>query len=136
MTKPVSALEDMLSEMTPVLQKGTYIFCTTDDEDKYSACADKAIAIFAEPEGASLILPVMAAGLMGFDTSAPMRCISLMVNSSLTGVGLTAAVATALADEGIACNVVAAFHHDHVFIPEPDAERALSVLEELSGAGQ
>ena len=35
--------------------------------------------------------------------------ITLMVHSDLEGVGLTAAVSGALADAGIACNMVAAF---------------------------
>jgi hypothetical protein len=61
-----------------------------------------------------------------------MRQITLNVFSALEGVGLTAAVAVALADAGIACNMVAAFHHDHVFVPEAQAEAALKVLRELS----
>tara|TARA_X000000950_G_scaffold53718_1_gene63826 strand:- start:9955 stop:10488 length:534 start_codon:yes stop_codon:yes gene_type:complete len=134
MSDPVSGTNDMIANMTPVLQEGEYVFCTTDDEARYSACADKAIAVFAEPEGASLILPAGIAALMGFDASAPMRCISLMVNSSLEGIGLTAAVAGALTENAIACNVVAAFHHDHIFIPEKDAETALKVLEALQAS--
>jgi hypothetical protein len=47
-------------------------------------------------------------------------------------VGLTAAVATALARENISCNVVAAYHHDHLFVAQTDAERALGALLALS----
>ena len=57
-----------------------------------------------------------------------MRCITLQVHSALDGVGLTAAVAGALAAQGIACNMVAAYHHDHAFVPEAQAEAALAVL--------
>jgi uncharacterized protein len=46
-----------------------------------------------------------------------MRQITLDVHSALDGVGLTAAVAVALAAEGIPCNMIAAHHHDHVFVP-------------------
>jgi hypothetical protein len=60
-----------------------------------------------------------------------MRRIELTVRSALDGVGLTAAVASALAEAGIPCNVVAAFHHDHVFAPAAMAERALAVLHAL-----
>ena len=67
----------------------------------------------------------------GLAASAPMRQITLKVYSSLTGVGLTAAVATALADENIACNVIAATLHDHIFVPVEDAELALAVLARL-----
>jgi len=47
-------------------------------------------------------------------------------------VGLTAAVAGALADAGLSCNVVAATHHDHLFVPEPAAAAALAVLRTLA----
>ena len=60
-----------------------------------------------------------------------MRCITLNVFSSLEGVGLTAAVSAALGDNGIACNMVAAFHHDHVFVPSKMGDQALEVLLSL-----
>jgi hypothetical protein len=47
-------------------------------------------------------------------------------------VGLTATVATALAEAGIACNVVAGFHHDHLFVPWERREDALAILSDLS----
>ena len=43
-----------------------------------------------------------------------------------------AAVAGALAEAGISANVVAAYHHDHIFVPAADAERALATLRALS----
>jgi uncharacterized protein len=61
----------------------------------------------------------------------PMRRIVLQVFSALDGVGLTAAVATALANEGIPCNMTAGYHHDHVFVPSAMAERAVAVLRDL-----
>ncbi len=60
--------------------------------------------------------------------------ITLNVHSALEAVGLTAAVATALTREGISANVVAAYYHDHIFVPEVDAERALEALRALSPA--
>jgi uncharacterized protein len=47
-------------------------------------------------------------------------------------VGLTAAFATALANAGISCNVVAAYYHDHLFVPVQDAEKAMAVLRSLA----
>jgi hypothetical protein len=61
----------------------------------------------------------------------PMRCITLNVFSSLEGVGLTAAVSTALGDNGIPCNMVAAFHHDHVFLPSEMCGQAMEILLSL-----
>ena len=75
----------------------------------------------------------------GFDTTLPMSRITLEVFSALDGVGLTAAVATALADAGIPCNMLAAYHHDHVFVPkhlEEDAVRILRTLQDkAAGTG-
>lgn len=79
----------------------------------------------------SLLLPEQHALQAGLSASAPMRQITLKVYSSLTGVGLTAAVATALAKETIAANVIAATLHDHVFVPAQDAERAMEILMQL-----
>jgi uncharacterized protein len=57
--------------------------------------------------------------------------ITLTVHSSLEAVGLTAAVSKALTEENISCNVVAAFFHDHIFVPVKDAERAMNALQRL-----
>jgi hypothetical protein len=58
--------------------------------------------------------------------------ITLTVYSSLEAVGLTAAVSKALTDANISCNVIAAYHHDHIFVPIQDAQHAMKVLENLS----
>ncbi len=80
----------------------------------------------------SLILEREEARRLGYEDDLPMRCLTLEVHSALDGVGLTAAVAAALADEGIACNIVAAFHHDHVFVPAARAAEALRCLRALA----
>ena len=107
----------MISGMTPVLQPGVFVFITTDDPALVASLSPKAISTFREQEGMSLLIPVALAKESLLNTDYPMRCITLNVFSSLEGVGLTAAVSSALGDSGIACNMVAAFHHDHVFLP-------------------
>lgn len=62
--------------------------------------------------------------------------ITLTVHSDLQAVGLTAAVATSLADAGISCNVVAAAHHDHLFVPVESAGLAIAVLQALQDRGR
>jgi hypothetical protein len=47
-------------------------------------------------------------------------------------IGLTAAVAEALARGGISRNVVTGFHHDYLFVPHADAPRARDTLELLT----
>jgi hypothetical protein len=58
--------------------------------------------------------------------------ISLGVHSSLDAVGLTAALSQVLAGAGISANVVAALHHDHVFVPWDHREDALRALRSLA----
>ena len=58
--------------------------------------------------------------------------ITFGVQSSLVAIGLTARVAAALAARGISANMIAAFHHDHVFVPWDRREEAMTALRELS----
>ena len=60
------------------------------------------------------------------------RCISLQVHSSLEAVGLTAAVTSELAAHDISVNVIAGYHHDHIFVPSRHADLALSLLKAMS----
>ncbi|WP_299147011.1 ACT domain-containing protein [uncultured Tateyamaria sp.] len=132
----VSDTTEMIAGMTPVLLSGRWVYCTQTDTDKATAHAAQALAIIREAEGVTLILPQDVARTHGYDATLPMRQITLNVFSDLEGVGLTAAVAQALTDENISCNVVAAYHHDHVFVPEQDAERAMAALVAAQQAAQ
>ncbi|HWA16013.1 MAG TPA: ACT domain-containing protein, partial [Gemmatimonadales bacterium] len=59
------------------------------------------------------------------------RRIVLTVHSDLGAVGMMAAVATALAERGVPCNVFAGIYHDHLFVSPEDAPRAMSALEAI-----
>lgn len=60
------------------------------------------------------------------------RWITLVVHSSLEAVGLTAAFGKALTEANISANVIAGYYHDHIFVEKKDADRAISVLSEMS----
>jgi uncharacterized protein len=92
-----------------------------------------AFATIAEDEGLTVIAPMAALEAAGLAVQGPMARITLTVHSALEAVGLTAAVSTALAQEGISANMVAGFYHDHIFLPAADADRAMNVLQGLSG---
>ncbi len=131
MTHPIRDTRAMVAGMNPVLDPAEYVFCSTSDPALATEASPLALSVFREREGLTVILAGSDAEKLGFPAALPMRRIELTVNSALDGVGLTAAVATALAAEDIPCNVVAAFHHDHLFVPAALAERALSALQAL-----
>ena len=125
-------LSALLRDLRPVLLPGEYVFCSIE-ADRIAECLSlRPLATFREAEGLSAVLQRREADARGFPYASTHRCITLTVHSSLTAVGLTAAVATALAAEGMSANVVAAHTHDHVFVPSADAERGLAVLKKLS----
>ena len=123
-------LQTLLASMSPKLDDTDWVFATVAEEEAISLL-QQSIASFREAEGLTLVLPRSASGDLE-SVSMPMKRITLEVHSSLEAVGLTAAVAAALAEVGISANVVAAYYHDHIFVPKVSAERALAVLEALS----
>ncbi|AZS21360.1 MULTISPECIES: ACT domain-containing protein [unclassified Caulobacter] len=131
MTQVVRGAREMVAGMMPDLKPECYVFCAAGDLDW---AALKPLAMFREAEGVSLILETGAAEIAGLPVRNPMALITLNVYSALDGVGLTAAVAGALAEAGIACNMVAALNHDHVFVPADRATQALSILRALQAA--
>ena len=87
-----------------------------------AALPDDAFAQIREAEGVTLVRP-----------GAGWARITLGVHSSLEAVGLTAAISAALAARGISANIVAAMHHDHVFVPWERRDEAMAGLCELAG---
>lgn len=131
MARPVSDSRAMIAGMEPVIDDAVYVFCTKPFGPTEFAEAVEPLAMFMEDEGLSMVVRAEDAEALAAEKGPPMRRITLSVHSSLEGVGLTAAVSSALTEAGIACNVIAAFHHDHLFVPAADACRALKVLQEL-----
>ena len=121
-------LSVLLAQMRPALTEGEFVFCTFPDKDVRSHLHLAPVGMFVEEEGLTLVIERSVAEGNQIDCSAPFRRIVLTVHSSLEAVGLTAAVATALAECGISANMIAAFHHDHIFVPSDRAEAALAAL--------
>ena len=78
--------------------------------------------LFTEAEGLTVIHAASA------ETARDNRWVwlELAVYSDLNAVGFLAAVAEALRRAGVPCNAVAAYHHDHLFVPEDKVEAALN----------
>lgn len=126
-------LSNLLKGMRPVLQDLRVVFATLPNGADVLPEGVLPIGQFREEEGLTLILDQQVAFAAGLACSAPMRQITLTIHSALEAVGLTAAFATALTNANISANVVAGYYHDHIFVPEADAERAVAVLQALSG---
>ena len=132
MAGPVSEREAMIAAMEPRLDMQAWRFVLVSP-DNAPQLLGAAIGTFREDEGVTAIVPSELADELGIEGPDFAR-ITLMVHSDLEGVGLTAAVSGALADARIACNMVAAFYHDHAFVPVAKGDEALSVLTELAGS--
>ena len=122
----------LLKSLKPQLREEEYIFYSAEGE--YGDFAElQPICFFREDEGITLVIPRETALQHGLHFNTVFRAITLTVHSSLNAVGLTAAVATRLASNGISANVIAAYYHDHIFVPAEHAEQAIQSLRELSG---
>lgn len=84
-----------------------------------------------EPEGLTLVLARADADRLGLPYEYVAAMVTLRVHSALAAVGLTAAVATCLGAAGLSCNVVAGFHHDHLFVPHERGAECVELLREL-----
>ena len=124
----ISDLQQMLAGMEPVLWPEPYGFAVTD------RAVAGVFATVAEDEGRTVIAPIVALEAAGVMPGPAFARISLTVHSALDAVGLTAAFARALADKGISANVIAGYHHDHIFLPWAMRQAALAALRELAHA--
>ncbi|MGK5728066.1 ACT domain-containing protein [Streptomyces sp. URMC 124] len=127
-------LTKLLSGMRPELNAGRYVYATVEGEAPRGLAP---VVTVREPEGLTLVVRQEEADAAGLAYDYVAGWITLRVHSALEAVGLTAAVSQALAQAGLSCNVVAGFHHDHLFVPYERAEEAVGTLEALAeGAGE
>jgi uncharacterized protein len=128
----ISDLKGMLAGLEPTLNAGVWVYVVCDGALPVPL-AD-VVGLVREDEGVTLILAADVAEAAGLPVLFRAAWITLTVHSDLAGVGLTAAFAGALAEAGISCNVVAGAYHDHLFVAEADAGRAMAALRALQVA--
>jgi hypothetical protein len=124
-------LSKLLSSMDPQLLPDTYVFASIPQAKYGDYEQAHPIATMLEPEGLTLVLTRQSADHLGFKYDSTFRCITLMAQSPLDAVGLTAAVAAKLASHGISANVIAGYFHDHVFVQSERAEFAMQILRQV-----
>jgi uncharacterized protein len=127
--QPIRDLKTLLTHMQPELNPGRYAFVAL--ASRVTLAATDIVASVREPEGLSVILAEQTALDLELPIAFTAAWITLAVHSDLAAVGLTAAVSQALAQAGISCNVVAGVHHDHLFVPVEQSERAMDALHAL-----
>jgi len=127
----IKELETLLQSMSPELQAGEFVFCTVE-KALSEVVSLQPVATFREQEGLTVIVEKQQAEQASLEFDGVFKMITLTVHSSLDAVGLTAAVATKLAEHGISANVVAAFYHDHIFVQTDKAEQAMAALKEFA----
>jgi hypothetical protein len=124
---PPRDLSLLLGDLTVSTRPGRWCLITGIDVPGHVVVA----ATIVEDEGLTAVVSVADAEQLGIEPDFVAAWLTLDVHSSLEDIGLTAAVSTALAAEGIACNVLAAFHHDHLLVPFDEADRAIAILHGL-----
>lgn len=123
-------LDIILKNLNPILNEGRYVYCFVNSIDHIPFT--KILFLFKESEGITVVLKKEDADGLSLEYSYVAAWITFKVHSSLEAVGMTAAFSTALGKENISCNVVAAYFHDHIFIDEKDAEKAMNVLSSFN----
>ena len=130
---PISDLAVLIASMRPHLHEGVWAWCARPPGTPMDDV--EAIASVREAEGLTLVVPEAQALARGWPIAFRSAWITLTVHSDLAAVGLTAAFARALGEAGIACNVIAGVHHDHVFVPVDRADAAMAALGALQAGG-
>lgn len=108
------------------------MFCTLKSAPSWEL-VKAAVVCVKEPEGLTLVLPKQEADKhdkLTYDYVS--GWITLDVQSNLSAVGLTAAVSNVLARNGISCNVVAGYYHDHIFVKHDETQRAAETIAVLN----
>jgi hypothetical protein len=119
-------LARILSGLTVTRRAGTYVYVSAP-----SGSVSGAAATIAETEGTTYILEQAAADRAGLEWSFAAAWLTVEIQTALDAIGVTAALAGALAGAGIPGNVLAGFHHDHLLVPVERADDAISVLHGL-----
>jgi hypothetical protein len=120
-------LDSLLAGLDPILHEQPYGFALMPLGQALPAGLSP-FALISEAEGLTVIATLDDLATASMAPASQWARITMMVHSALEAVGMTAAMAGALAQAGIPANVVAAIHHDHLFVPWPRRHDAVAAL--------
>lgn len=121
------SLDETLAALDAQVE-GNYVFVSTDTVPP----GLEPFAVIREAEGLTLIVKAADAFEYGLASDKLFARITPCAVTDLGAVGLTATISQTIASRGIACNVVAGFHHDHFFVPANKAQEVVGMLASLS----
>ena len=128
MSEPERDLGRLLATLRPVLYDAELVFTTAREQP----AGTSPVVVVHEPEGVTLVLQRAEADRLGLRYDYVAAMVTLQVHSALEAVGLTAAVAQALTERAISCNVVAGYFHDHLFVPHERGPEVVGLLTALA----
>jgi len=106
-----------------------YGFATVDN--KTLPVDDEILGTFKEAEGLTIIAEKDFLQRKGMSFEGSYAKLTIDVYTSLELVGLTAVLASKLAENKIPANVVAGYFHDHIFVQYNLRKKAIEAIESL-----
>jgi hypothetical protein len=122
-------LQEVLNSMQVSCDEIEYGFATTDKNANISV-AD-VLGTFQESEGLTILATKQYLEESGLNYEGPFAKLTVEVHTSLELVGLTAVLASKLAEKAISANVFAAYYHDHIFVQYEAREEAIATLSSI-----
>ena len=115
----------LLAGLAPVVRPVPYVIVESEEHVP-------AAAVIVEDEATTKIVEQVVADGHGLPNTFVAAWITCTIESDLEAIGMTAAISRALADVGIACNVLAGSRHDHLLVPWHRRDDAVAVLRGLA----
>jgi len=106
-----------------------YGFTTINDQTLPTD--DQILGTFKETEGLTVIAITDYLQAKGMQFEGSYAKLTIEVRTSLELVGLTAVLASKLAENKISANVVAGYFHDHIFVQFGLRQKAIEAIESL-----
>ena len=114
-------------ELEYQLNHEPFVFCSLHE----SVFVEEDIFLFfREAEGNTYVLTKEKAVAKKIYFKETWALITVKTKTSLNATGITAHISSILAQHRMPCNVVAAFHHDHLFVPFAQRSSALEILRD------
>ncbi len=124
-----TTLSEVLKALTVSCDDVTYGFVSVENtEFKFE---EGMLGTFQEKEGVTIVATNEYLAKNGLQPEALFAKVTVEIETSLQMVGLTAMLATKLAENNISANVIAGYFHDYIFVQYEMRQKALDVLNSL-----